>query len=328
MNDEAAVQGEGPDSSERWALAEWAERMLSPLVKRINAMVEEQAHVDILQRDPEFIAALWPMLKAFSLLQGNEVRGFENVPRDEPVLFVGNHSGGIGTTDPLPLLTRWIEARGCEAPIYALSYDLLFALPATASLLRRLGCLPASQENARKALEKHASLIVFPGGDYEVFRPWRERNQIEFGRRMGFIELALTTGVRVVPMTIHGAHESTFVLTRGQRFARLTGLDRLRIKVFPITWNLPFGLTPAFIPSIPVPSKISVDLGEPLDWSDYGAEAADDPEVLEACYDEITGVMQKAMDRMHEANPYPILRRLNELRPSRQIARGLRALRR
>ena len=43
-------------------------------------------------------------------------------------------------------------------------------------------------------------VVVFPGGDYEVFRPWTERNQIEFGGRKGFIVLALSAGVPVVPI--------------------------------------------------------------------------------------------------------------------------------
>ena len=42
---------------------------------------------------------------------------------------------------------------------------------------------------------------------------------------MGFIELAISAGVPVVPMTIHGAHETTFVLTRGHRIARELGVS-------------------------------------------------------------------------------------------------------
>jgi 1-acyl-sn-glycerol-3-phosphate acyltransferase len=321
------------------ALLELTQRILAPLVERFDGMLEQQEGKDPFQRNPELIASMMPILKLMSLYQGCEIRGFENLPRDEPLLFVGNHSGGVGTLDPLPLIVKWIEARGCEAPIYGLTYDLLFAHPATGSLLRQLGCMPASHHNARRALEKNASVIVFPGGDYEVFRPWKQRNEIQFGGRVGFIELALATGVRVVPMTIHGAHESTFVMTRGHQFARSTGLDRLRVKVFPIVWNLPLGPMPAFIPSISLPSRITVELGQPLDWSHHasagnatdgvhrGQNCATDPEVLQECYDEITGVMQSAMDRMSRQNPYPILRRLNDLRPSRQIKKGLRFLR-
>ena len=44
-----------------------------------------------------------------------------------------------------------------------------------------------------------AILLVYPGGDREVFRTWRDRNRIDFGGRLGFVRLALRTGVPVVP---------------------------------------------------------------------------------------------------------------------------------
>jgi hypothetical protein len=127
-------------------------------------------------------------------------------------------------------------------------------------------------------------------------------------------------------MTIHGAHETTFVLTRGGDFARWAGLDRLRIKVFPFVWNVPFGPAPAFLPSLPIPTKVTVQLGAPLDWTRHEPGNAEDPEVLQACYDEITEVMQRDMDRMAESNPYPILTRLNELRPSKIAGRWISRL--
>ena len=275
-----------------------------------------------LERDPEFIAALSPLLKMAQLYLGAEVRGFENIPRDEPVLIVGNHSGGAFTMDPVPLMVKWIEARGSEVSLYTLSYELLFSIPLIGTMLRRVGCLPASHENARAAIDKGASVVVFPGGDYEVFRPWSERNRVDFGGRMGFIELAIRAGIRVVPMTIHGAHESTLVLTRGRSIARKLGLDKLRVKVFPLVWNLPFGPAPSFVPSMPVPSRVTVQLGTPIDWGHLGFEAADDPEVLQRCYDDITETMQRSMDAMAAEFPYPVLTRINDMRPSR-IARRL-----
>lgn len=120
---------------------------------------------------------------------------------------------------------------------------------------------------------------------------------IEFGGHRGFVELALDTGALVVPMTIHGAHQSTFVLTRGRRIAEVTSLRRAHIQVFPFIWNVPSGVTPGFVPSIQLPSKISVRLGPALDWSRFGKNAARDPDVVTACYDEITAVMQETPRR-------------------------------
>jgi 1-acyl-sn-glycerol-3-phosphate acyltransferase len=265
-----------------------------------------------------------PLAKAVNRYFGTAIRGWENVPQRGAMLIVGNHSGGAETSDIAPLLQKWVEDRGPKAPLYSLGYDLLFAYPIVGPILRQIGTLPASQANARTALRKGAAVVAFPGGDYEVFRPWSERNTIDFGGRTGFIELAIAMRVPVVPMTIHGAHQSTIVLTRGRRLARAAGLERLHIKVFPFIWNIPLGLTPAFVPSLQLPAKVTVEFGKALDWSRYNPHQATDPAVLKRCYDEITRVMQRTLDALARAHPYPVLTRLNELRPG-QLIRGVAA---
>ena len=293
------------------AVVHWVQ----PLVEALDRAMVERIHRDPFQRDPELVRELLPVVKAWTLYFGAEVRGWENLPAAGPYLVIGNHSGGAETNDAAFFMARWIEEKGPEAPLYCLAYDLFFVYPVIGKLFPKLGMLPASAENARKALAQGAVVLDFPGGDYEVFRPWTHRNKIEFGGRKGFIKIALETGIPVVPMTIHGAHQSTFVLTRGRAFAHRLGLDRLRIKVFPLVWNIPFGLTPAYVPSLQLPAKVTVQLGKPLDWSHYGPESTDDPLVVERCYTEITGVMQRSLDELAREHPHPVLTRLNELRP-------------
>lgn len=287
----------------------------APLVAAIDSAIKSELTQDPFQRDPAFVSRMLPLVNAVNYYFGTEIRGWENVPQRGPVLIVGNHSGGAETSDAAPLLARWVEDRGAAAPIYFLGYDLLFTYPVVAPLLRKLGLLPASQATARQALQRRAAVVVFPGGDHEVFRPWSERNTIDFGGRTGFIELAISLGVPVVPMTTHGAHQSTIVLTRGRRIAQLAGLNRLHIKVFPFIWNIPLGLTPAFIPSAQLPAKVTVQFGKPLDWSHYGRRKAKNVAVLDACYQEITAAMQDTLDALAKERPYPILTRLNELLP-------------
>jgi 1-acyl-sn-glycerol-3-phosphate acyltransferase len=294
---------------------------LQPVVDAIDEAAAEQIRRDPFRRDPRLVREYLPYFKASALYFGTEIRGWENLPAEGPFLIVGNHSGGAETNDSAAFIARWVEERGPEAPLYSLAYDLLFAYPGVGRLLPKLGLVPASPENGRKALAMGAVVLVFPGGDDEVFRPWTHRNKIEFGGHKGFLELAIASGVPVVPMTIHGAHQSTFVLTRGRRLAERVGLTRLRIKVFPLTWNIPFGITPALIPSFQLPAKVTIQLGEPLDWSHYGAEKARDPDVLQRCYDEITSVMQQTLDELAREHPYPVLTRLNELRPINVLRR-------
>jgi 1-acyl-sn-glycerol-3-phosphate acyltransferase len=293
--------------------------VFAPLLRSLGDAIQQGLNEDPFQRDPAFIRRILPLVKSINLYFGTEIRGWNNVPGKGPFLIVGNHSGGAGTSDTAPLLAKWVEDRGSADPLYSLGYDLLFTYPVIGPWLRKLGVLPANHDNAREAVRRSAAVVVFPGGDYEVFRPWTERNRIEFGGHKGFVQLALATGVQVVPMTIHGAHQSTVVLTRGRRLARATGLSRLRIKVFPFVWNIPLGPAPAFVPSLQLPAKVTVEFGKPLDWSHYGRKAAHDQGVVQKCYDEITRTMQFTLNALAEERPNPILMRLNELRPSRSV---------
>ena len=83
--------------------------------------------------------------------------------------------------------------------------------------MRKIGQMPASMVNAKAALDEGDSVLLYPGGSYEVSRPWKDRNRIAFKGRTGFIRLALETGVPVVPVVGHGGHETTIVLTLATR---------------------------------------------------------------------------------------------------------------
>ena len=113
-----------------------------------------------------------------------------------------------------------------------------------------------------------------------------------------------------MPIVGHGGHETTVVLTRGERFAQLLSADKMRLEGAPILLQLPWGVSSPILPGIPLPAKITVQVCEPLDWSALGAEAAEDPAVLERCYEEITSVMQTTLDALAAENPNPLLRRL------------------
>jgi 1-acyl-sn-glycerol-3-phosphate acyltransferase len=300
--------------------------VLAPLVQALGSLVQAGVREQPFQRDPAFIEQVRPLVRGVNRYFDTEFRGWEHVPRT-PCLIVGNHSGGAGSNDFAFLLYKWIEERGSDAPLYSLTYDLLFGAPLIGPALRRLGCIPANHVNARRALAMGASVAVFPGGDYEVFRPWQERNRIDFGGHTGFIRLAIAARVPVVPMTIHGAHQSTLVLTRGHDLAHAVGIDRLHVNVFPVVWSIPFGPVPAFVPSVQLPSTVTVQFGPPLDWSRYPRSRADDPAVLRACYAEITARMQRTMSRLAHQHPHPILERLRHLdtgarSATRTVARG------
>lgn len=260
-------------------------------------------------RDPGFLRTARPILELYASYFRPEVRGFDRLPERGPFLVVGNHSGGQTPPDLPVLLTSWWRERGEEEPVYALFHSFFLGLPGVGPLMARAGAIEAGREGAESILRQGGILIDYPGGDYEVFRPWWERNRVEFGGRLGFVRLALRTQVPLVPAVSVGAHETLIVLARGERIAKLLGFDRLfRIKVWPLVLGPPVGIVPGGIPTWPLPAKITVELCEPIDWtSRYGPEAAEDEVIVRRCYQELTDVMQAVLDRLAAERRFPVL---------------------
>lgn len=268
------------------------------------------------QRDPEFIDRLVPLMELFGRYFGAEVRHFDRVPRQGSVLLIGNHSGGMLTPDTSVLMAAWYRARGSGDPLALLAADSVFGIPGFKTLCRKLGLVPASHGAAERALQKGSSLLLYPGGAHEVYRPWAERNRVDFAGHKGFIKLALRTGVPVVPVVGHGGHESVIVLSRGETLAKIFGMNRIRLDIFPIIAQVPWGISSPVLPGIPLPSKVTVEICTALDWSHYGPEAASDPGIVDRCYDEITSLMQSTLTRLAAEHPRPLAARLGELLPT------------
>lgn len=297
------------------------EGVLDRLGRRVGEKVAEPAF----RRDEDFLDWLLPLMEVWSRYFGAEVRGFETLPEQGPLLLVGNHSGGNLVPDTAATIAAWYRERGRDQVLFGLALDAAFAIPGFETLMRRLGEVPASHENAERVLRGGDSLLVYPGGAWEAFRPFGDRNRVDFAGHKGFIRLALRTGVPVVPVVAHGGHHSTLVLSRGESLARLLDTRRLRFEVAPISLQMPWGISPGMFPGLPLPAKIRVELGPPVDWSAYGPDDADDPAVLERCYAEITGRMQQTLDRLARDVPYPVFERLRELLPFTAPARWTEA---
>lgn len=277
----------------------------------LRRRVDHGLHAEIDQRDPETIAGLQPLIGAWLRWFDPEVLQFENVPAEGPFLVVGNHSGGLYMPDYWAFLHRWVAERGADAPLYSMAFDFLFGIPGAATLARKLGSVPGSHANADRILGRGHPLIVYPGGDAEDYRPWTERHRVELQGRTGFVRLALRHGVPVVPLVAHGSHDTIVVLTRGETLAKRLGFDRLRINVMPVVAGPPWGIAPVQLPTWPLPAKVTARVGEPLDWTHLGPGAAEDPTVVQACYDETVERMQADLDDLHARLPHPVATRVS-----------------
>jgi 1-acyl-sn-glycerol-3-phosphate acyltransferase len=252
-------------------------------------------------RDPEYIRATLPALRAtHALWFRGEVRGLERIP-EGPCLLVGNHSGGTLIADTFVLAQAFYDHFGPERTFHQLAHDLVFKVPGVRSLLTSYGTVPANPDNMRRALARDAALLVYPGGDEESYRPSWESSKVDFAGRKGFARLARELDVPVVPVVAIGGQETALFLGRGRRIARLLGLDKaMRLKVFPTQLAPPFGLTVLDLPArVPLPAKITVEVLDPMDLRE-----ADGPD---EAYDLVTGRMQRALDGLADERTLPVL---------------------
>ena len=281
-------------------------------INKWSAFSKERIAEPAFQRDQDFIQQLLPFMEAFNTYFGSEIRGFNLIPKDKPVLLVGNHSGGVMTPDTCKLLSTWFQERK-DQTLIGLAFDAAFSIPGLAPIMRKIGQVPASHANALKALENGCSVLVYPGGAHEVFRPWSDRNQIDFAEHRGFIRLAIKAGVAIVPVVSHGGHNTTMVLSRGEKLAKLFKMDRLRMTVYPILLQFPWGISTPGQPGIPMPAKITMQVLEPRDMSHHSQEDAQDEELVNKYYEEITQAMQETLDALVQENPRPIVSRIQNL---------------
>jgi 1-acyl-sn-glycerol-3-phosphate acyltransferase len=231
-----------------------------------------------------------------------EVRGLDEFP-PAGALVVANHSGGLFAMDVPVFITDFYARFGYDRPVYTLTHDIMFSTPA-GGLLRRTGFIPASHENADEALRAGGVVVVFPGGDYDVYRPTLSANKIDFGGRTGYVRAALNAGVPIVPSVSIGGQENQLFLSRGEWLSKATRLDKLlRAKILPISFGFPFGLSAVLPVNLPLPTKIVTQVLPPID---IVAEFGEDPDIDEVDA-HVRQVMQQALDALAAHRRLPVI---------------------
>jgi 1-acyl-sn-glycerol-3-phosphate acyltransferase len=258
------------------------------------------------ERDPRFIKSLMPLLGFLHRYYFRvQTSGWENIPLPEKVLFVGSHNGGLAAPDMLMMMYDWFRRFGVDRPVYGLMHPKVWQVsPPLAQLVAKTGAIVAHPKMAYAALRSEASLLVYPGGAEDVFRPHYLRNKIYFAGRQGFIKLALQENVPIVPVISVGAHDTLIVLADCYKIVQqlhewgmpwLLGIDPL---VFPIYLGLPWGLAFGPLPNIPLPVPIYTRVCPPIIFERYGREAASDRQYVNTCYNLVTSQMQQELDNL------------------------------
>ena len=130
------------------------------------------------------------------------VIGFENIPKDKPVLFVGNHKSFydvIISYSMMPNLTGFVAKKEIEK------------VPLLRTWMRFVYCLFLDRDNLKEGLKtilqgieyikRGISIVIFPEGTRNTF----EDGMLPF--KEGSLKIAEKSGCPVVPVAITGTAE-------------------------------------------------------------------------------------------------------------------------
>lgn len=255
------------------------------------------------QRDPKTIEQLMPFWELlYKYYFRVETSGWENIPEGQ-VLLVGSHNGGIAAPDMVMMMYDWFKNFGTERLAYGLMHPIAWtAYQGLTRIASKTGAIRANPKMAIAAIENNATVLVYPGGAEDVFRPYTERDKIKFLGRKGFIKLALRYSLPIVPLISKGAHESIFVLADIYQQAKelnqqglFPWIFDLDPQTFPIYLGLPWGLAFGPLPNIPLPVPMTTRVCSPIYFERYGEEARNDRLYVQKCYDLVVNTMQKEL---------------------------------
>ncbi|WP_082973343.1 lysophospholipid acyltransferase family protein [Mycobacterium sp. E2327] len=234
-----------------------------------------------------------------------EIDGWENIP-EPPALLVGIHSGAPFVWDAWTVGLQWWRRFGQDRPLHGTAHDALMAIPLFGRYFRCMGVLPAAPDAIATALAEGRDVALWPGGEVDSLRPWRERDCANLAGRKGFVKMAIRAGVPIVPIATVGGADAMPVLIRGDRLSKALKLDRvLRLKVFPLAVSLPWGIAPAALPQLPLPAKIRTRFMPAVEL-DHDPARADDDEYIDRKYHEVEDAIQEGMDALARKRALPL----------------------
>jgi hypothetical protein len=183
------------------------------------------------------------------------VDGIEHIEAPGPLLVVGYHGRPIAH-DLCMLQTLVLERTGTlpRAIMHGAAPDA----PVLGALTRGMEFLTGDPAELDAAVAAGAKIIVTPGGTREGCRSFHHRQEVDWGTRTGYLRLAISHQLPIVPAAGIGVDATYIGLNDGYALGkRLNVPGRL-----PVWFGVgPLGLWPL---SPPFPVKITTRLGPPI----------------------------------------------------------------
>jgi 1-acyl-sn-glycerol-3-phosphate acyltransferase len=265
---------------------DWAEEF-ADVIAFLRRRLSGDYSVDIFGFDPDLTeTVLLPLLRPLynSYWRVRSI-GHDRLP-DSGCLVVANHAGTVPADALMVKLGLYDEL---DRHLRMLGADLVWRLPVIGELGRKMGNTMARDEDAMRLLEAGEIVGVWPEGFKGIGKLYKDRYKLQRFGRGGFVEIALRTGSPIIPTAIVGSEEIYPLVYNFKTLARLFGFP-----YFPVTPTFPL-LGP--IGLIPLPSKWIIEYGEPIETTDYGPDAADDPMAVFDLTDRVRDTIQDMLYR-------------------------------
>ncbi|EST19899.1 glycerol acyltransferase [Streptomycetaceae bacterium MP113-05] len=264
-----------------------AARGLAFLRRRLTGEYEvDEFGYDAELTDQVLMSMLRPVFEKYFRV---EVRGVENIPTEGGALVVANHSGTL-PLDGLMLQVAVHDHHPAGRSLRLLAADLVFLLPVVSQLARKAGHTLACSEDAARLLGRGEVVGVMPEGFKGIGKPFADRYRLQRFGRGGFVSTALRSGAPIVPCSIVGAEEIYPMIGNSRTLARLCGFP-----YFPLTPTFPW-LGP--LGAVPLPTKWTIQFGEPIRTDGYAPEAADDPMLMFNLTDQVRETIQHTLYKL------------------------------
>ncbi|MDD9936734.1 MAG: lysophospholipid acyltransferase family protein [Myxococcales bacterium] len=193
------------------------------------------------------------LLKPLELAVDAQLFGAERIPKDRPLLFVGNHQ--LLALDTVFLIASVWRARGIL--LRGLADDLIFKLPLLRELAQRFGIVRATRDNCDALLDAGECVLVYPGGAREAGKGQQQAYQLGWWDRLGFARMALAHRATIVPVAATGLDSSVRIVL--ERDDYLSGPLRPVIDLLRVRHDL--------LPPVPLPAHrphIHFHVAEPI----------------------------------------------------------------
>ncbi len=209
--------------------------------------------------------------KLFNMYFKPKMVNEQNVPAGG-AMVVGNHSG-MFAWDGLSIgYTFWRDADRALSIVGHNIFD-------RSSFLKTMGAIGGDSKLVIKLLKEGRLVLAFPGGVKETIKPCWERYKVQhiggFAQgNYGYLLVALEARKPVLPLGVVGAEETYVQLgdvkpyldgVVGAAYSRLPASLKEKAKRYKEIWDSAQGC-PFLLNIIPFPSKISVLVGEPINF--------------------------------------------------------------